>query len=153
MARNRNATPRRPARRAARTLESRLLSKMKIGHPGLSYAELGERMGLSKTPTWARVRALEQAGAITGYRAELEPAALSTLTVLHAFVEVRLRPAQHADLEAAVLRHPAVLECYATTARRIARAGHRHRRPRYAAARRDLAAPGVGQTPTSTDAA
>ena len=78
----------------------------------LSYAELGEHIGLSKTPTWARVRALEQAGTITGYRAELDPAALGL--DLHAFVEVRLRAAQHAEFEAAVLRHPAVIECFTT---------------------------------------
>jgi Lrp/AsnC family leucine-responsive transcriptional regulator len=58
------------------------------------------------------VRALEQGGVITGYRAELEPAALGL--DLHAFVEVRIRSTQHAEFERAVLAHPAVLECYTT---------------------------------------
>ena len=111
MSRTRPAAPRRPPRRAQRSLESRLLAELE-SDARLSYAELGERIGLSKTPTWARVRALEQAGTITGYRAELDPASLGL--DLHAFVEVRLRAAQHAEFEAAVLRHPAVIECFTT---------------------------------------
>lgn len=78
----------------------------------LSFADLGERVGLSKTPTWARVRALEQAGAIAGYRAEIEPGALGL--DLHAFVEVRIRSTQHREFEQAVLAHPAIIECYTT---------------------------------------
>lgn len=97
--------------RAATARDERLLAALE-GDARLSYAELGERIGLSKTPTWARVRALEQAGVITGYRAEIDPAVLGL--ELHAFVEVRLRPTLHADFEQAVLRHPAVLECFTT---------------------------------------
>lgn len=93
------------------TVEARLLAALEAD-ARLSFAELGERIGLSKTPTWARVRALEQAGTITGYRAEIDPATLGL--ELHAFVEVRLRAAQHAEFEAAVLAHPAVLECFTT---------------------------------------
>jgi Lrp/AsnC family transcriptional regulator, leucine-responsive regulatory protein len=35
----------------------------------LSNAELAERVGLSAAPCWRRVRALEKAGIIKGYRA------------------------------------------------------------------------------------
>src|SRR5688572_13161151 len=38
----------------------------------LSNTELAERVGLSASPCWARVRRLEQAGVIRGYRAELD---------------------------------------------------------------------------------
>src|SRR5206468_5354081 len=38
----------------------------------LSNAELAARIGISAAPTWRRVRWLEQAGYITGYRAELD---------------------------------------------------------------------------------
>jgi DNA-binding Lrp family transcriptional regulator len=34
-------------------------------------AELASRVGLSAAPCWRRVRALEEAGFITGYRAEI----------------------------------------------------------------------------------
>ncbi|MGE0350774.1 Lrp/AsnC family transcriptional regulator [Hydrogenophaga sp.] len=37
----------------------------------LTNAELAQRVGLSAAPCWRRVRALEKAGFITGYRAEL----------------------------------------------------------------------------------
>jgi len=37
-----------------------------------SNAELAERIGLSAAPTWRRVRRLEEAGIITGYRAEID---------------------------------------------------------------------------------
>ena len=37
----------------------------------LTNAELAQRVGLSAAPCWRRVRALEEAGYITGYRAEL----------------------------------------------------------------------------------
>ena len=92
-------------------MDARLLAELEADGRQ-SYASLGERIGLSKTPTWARVRALENDGVITGYRAEIEPAAVGL--ELHAFVEVRIRSTQHAEFEQAVTRHPAVLECYAT---------------------------------------
>jgi len=38
----------------------------------LSNAELAARVGLSAAPCWRRVRALEEAGFITGYRAILD---------------------------------------------------------------------------------
>lgn len=38
----------------------------------LTNAELAQRVGLSAAPCWRRVRALEQAGFIRGYRAELD---------------------------------------------------------------------------------
>ena len=38
----------------------------------LSNAELAQRVGLSAAPCWRRVRALESAGFIRGYRAEID---------------------------------------------------------------------------------
>jgi DNA-binding Lrp family transcriptional regulator len=38
----------------------------------LSNAELAARIGLSAAPTWRRVKALEEQGYITGYRAEID---------------------------------------------------------------------------------
>ena len=38
----------------------------------LSNTELASRVGLSTAPCWRRVRALEEAGFIKGYRAELD---------------------------------------------------------------------------------
>jgi Lrp/AsnC family transcriptional regulator, leucine-responsive regulatory protein len=103
--------PPRPPAAPPRSIDERLLGALETD-ARLSYASLGERVGLSKTPAWARVRALESAGVITGYRAEIDPAAVGL--DLHAFVEVRIRSTQHAEFELAVQRHPAVLECYTT---------------------------------------
>jgi Lrp/AsnC family transcriptional regulator, leucine-responsive regulatory protein len=38
----------------------------------LTNAELAQRVGLSAAPCWRRVRALEEAGFIKGYRAEID---------------------------------------------------------------------------------
>lgn len=78
----------------------------------LSYAELGERVGLSKSPCWSRVQELQRRGVITGYRAQIDPAAVGL--ALRAFVEVSIDSALHEAFEAAVNRNPAVIECYTT---------------------------------------
>lgn len=78
----------------------------------LSYADLGERIGLSKSPTWSRVRALEERGAITGYRAVVDPAVIGL--DIHAFVQVTIRSTMSREFEQAVVRHASVLECYTT---------------------------------------
>jgi Lrp/AsnC family leucine-responsive transcriptional regulator len=78
----------------------------------LSFSSLGQQIGLSKTPSWARVNALERNKVITAYRAEIDPAKLGLQ--MHAFVQVTINAARHADFEAAVLRHGSILECYTT---------------------------------------
>lgn len=78
----------------------------------LSFATLAERVGLSKTPCWKRVQALEQAGVIEGYRAVLSPKALGV--GLAAFVQVMIDLKRHDDFEASVAKHPSVLACYTT---------------------------------------
>ena len=65
----------------------------------ISFAELGERVGLSKTPCWQRVRELERRGLIRGYRAELDAESLGLR--VHAFVHVTINAARHAEFEAA----------------------------------------------------
>ncbi|MDX3885924.1 MAG: Lrp/AsnC family transcriptional regulator [Sphingomonas sp.] len=78
----------------------------------LSFADLAERTGLTKTPCWKRVQALEQAGAIRGYRAAIDAAALGLAT--SAFVRVIVAFDRHDAFEAAVIRHPMILACHAT---------------------------------------
>lgn len=55
---------------------------------------------------------LEKRGVITGYRAEINPAAVGLH--LHAFVQVTIDSAQHAPFEEAVGRHASVIQCFAT---------------------------------------
>ena len=77
-----------------------------------SFAELGEAVGLSKSPCWSRVRSLEETGIIQGYSARLNPAALGL--EVQSFVEVRISLDAHTEFEAAVIAHPAVVECHTT---------------------------------------
>lgn len=77
-----------------------------------SYADLGRRVGLSKTPCWHRVRELETQGVIRGYRAELDPRKLGLQ--VHAFVQATINATKYSEFEAAVLRHPSVLQCFTT---------------------------------------
>lgn len=76
----------------------------------VSFSELGERVGLSKSPCWARVRALEQTGIIRGYFADLDPSMLGL--EVRAWVQITVNARKHAEFEAAVLQHPNVIECY-----------------------------------------
>jgi Lrp/AsnC family transcriptional regulator, leucine-responsive regulatory protein len=79
----------------------------------LSNAELGRRVGLSAPAVAERVRRLEQAGVITGYRAEVDPAAIGyPLSAI-----VRIRPAAQQLRKVAELaeRTPEVVECHRIT--------------------------------------
>jgi|GEM_PF-248942 len=78
----------------------------------VSFSDLADSVGLSKSPTWSRVRGLQARGVITGFRAVIDPAAIGL--EIHAFVQVKIRSAMSKDFEIALLRHSAVLETYST---------------------------------------
>ena len=77
-----------------------------------SFANLADAVGLSKTPCWTRVQALEEAGVIRGYTADVDPRALG-LGVL-ALVEVMIDFSRRSEFEQAVLETPSIMECYTT---------------------------------------
>lgn len=84
----------------------------------MSATELGRRIGLSKSPTQARMKRLEEEGVITGYRATLDPAKIGLAHV--AFVEVRLSDTREAALQAfnrAVRLVPEVEQCHMIASR------------------------------------
>lgn len=68
------------------------------GDGRISIAELAQRIGLSKSPTQARLRRLESNGTITGYQALIDPIRLGLDHV--AFVEVKLTDTREAALAA-----------------------------------------------------
>jgi len=79
----------------------------------ITITELAARVGLSKSPTQARMRRLEAMGAIRGYRAVLDAVRLGRAHV--AFVEVKLSDTRAAALDAfnkAVAKLPEVEECH-----------------------------------------
>ena len=76
-------------------------------------AELASRVGLSAAPCWRRVRALEEAGFITGYRAEINRHKIG-LGVL-AFVRLdadRNSADATGRLEEAIKHMPEVVACH-----------------------------------------
>jgi len=75
-----------------------------------SFATLAAEHGLSKTSCWSRVQAMEEAGVIRGYRAEIDPAALGLSVVAH--IQVAIDASQRDAFEAAVMDDPAILECH-----------------------------------------
>lgn len=84
----------------------------------ISAMELSRRIGLSKSPTQARMKRLEDDGVITGYRANLDPIKMGLAHV--AFVEVRLSDTREAALQAfnrAVMLIPEVEQCHMIASR------------------------------------
>jgi Lrp/AsnC family leucine-responsive transcriptional regulator len=82
----------------------------------LANLELAERIGLSASPCLRRVRSLESAGVIRGYRALLDASRLGlTLTALVHISMDRHTPERFANLESAVRAWPEVLECLLIT--------------------------------------
>ncbi len=79
----------------------------------ISVTELAGRIGLSKSPTQARLKRLEDQGVIRGYRALFDPIRLGRDHV--AFVEVKLSDTREAALAAfnqAVLRVGEIEQCH-----------------------------------------
>ncbi|MBV1731884.1 MAG: Lrp/AsnC family transcriptional regulator [Hydrogenophaga sp.] len=79
----------------------------------LTNAELASRVGLSAAPCWRRVRALEEAGYILGYRAEINRSKIG-LGVL-AFVRIdaeRNSGDALRQMEAAIRDIPEIVSCH-----------------------------------------
>lgn len=75
--------------------------------------EIARAAGLSKTPVAARIRRMEAAGLITGYRALLSPLKLGLSHVT--YVEIKVDDTRQPSLEAfndAIRAIPEVEECY-----------------------------------------
>jgi len=84
----------------------------------LTNLELAERIGLSPSPCLRRVRALEEAGVIAGYRALLDARKLGlSLVALLSISMDRHTPERFARFDAAMAELPEVLECLLITGR------------------------------------
>ena len=82
----------------------------------LTMQQLAEKVGMSSSACWRRVRSLEESGVIDRYAVIVNPAkagfALSSMT------QVSLARHEERSVEnfvTEVLRHPEVLECFATS--------------------------------------
>jgi DNA-binding Lrp family transcriptional regulator len=93
-------------------IDWRILKELQ-GDGRMTNVALAERVGLSAPPCLRRVRALEEAGFITGYTVLLDEKALGF--TLQAFVMVRLHNQSEADLRAfenRILAWPQVREAH-----------------------------------------
>lgn len=79
----------------------------------IAFTELARRVNLSASATTERVRRLEAAGVVTGYRAEvdLERAGYAALAV----VRLKYPGSRHEPLHRMLDERPEILECLRTT--------------------------------------
>lgn len=81
--------------------------------PQLTMAALAERVGLSHTPCWRRVRKLETGGTITGRSLGLNPEHLGFGVTVIAEITINAHDEQVLTaFESAVQAHPQIVECY-----------------------------------------
>lgn len=74
---------------------------------------LAEKVGLSPTPCWIRLRRLEKAGIVAGYRASLDLRLVAPMTAI--LVEVTLGSHRQADFdrfERTIRDHPEIVACW-----------------------------------------
>ena len=97
------------------TIDRRILSELQT-NADLPMQELGDRVGLSHTPCWRRVKRLEERGIVKRRVALLDAEQLDL--AVNVFVNVSLRRHQENALnrfEAAVQDVPEVVECYSVS--------------------------------------
>ena len=82
----------------------------------ISNQELAERIGLSQSPCLRRVRALEENGLITGYRAMVDAKSLglNLLALIHISMD-RHTPERFTNFDKVISALPEVLECLLIT--------------------------------------
>ncbi len=82
----------------------------------ISNQDLADRVGLSPSPCLRRVRALEEAGLVVGYRALVDAKALGlSLTALIHISMDRHTPERFSHFESQVREIPEVMECLLIT--------------------------------------
>lgn len=93
-------------------IDRRILATLQAD-AALSMTDLAARVGLSTTPCWRRVRALEEAGVIRGRVALLDPARVGVGTTVFVAVKTAQHNADWLDRFAAAVRtFPEVVEFY-----------------------------------------
>ena len=82
----------------------------------MTVQQISERVGLSTTPCWKRIKDMEAQGVITGYAVKLDRKRLG----LDLMVVAEVNLVHHTDrivtdFEAAVAAMPQIVRCYSTT--------------------------------------
>jgi Lrp/AsnC family transcriptional regulator len=87
--------------------------------PGISTVDLAERVGLSHTPCWRRLKRLEDSGAIRERAVILDPKVMGL--PVSVFAEIRLRQHDEETLEAfeqSVCNRIEIVECFSMSGER-----------------------------------
>jgi Lrp/AsnC family transcriptional regulator, leucine-responsive regulatory protein len=79
----------------------------------VTMTELGRRIGMSSPAVTERVRRLEEAGVIRGYRLDVNPAALGLPIAL--YIRIRPNPGQLPRIAELAQQIPEVVECHRVT--------------------------------------
>lgn len=93
-------------------IDKKLLQALQID-ARISYAELGRRVGLTTPAVIERVRKLEDAGIITGYRAEIDTAKIGL--PITAFVRMSISGVDYSRIIEVAQQSNEVLECHRGT--------------------------------------
>ena len=94
------------------TINIRLLRELQ-GSPRLPMSALARRVRMSAPAVTERVKRLEDAGVIAGYRMEVDPNALGLPVA--AYVRIRPAPGQLPKIAELAARTPEVIECHRIT--------------------------------------
>ncbi|HEX8248092.1 MAG TPA: Lrp/AsnC family transcriptional regulator [Pyrinomonadaceae bacterium] len=94
------------------TIDWKILKEMQR-NARVSYAELGRRVGLTTPAVIERVRKLEDAGIITGYRAEIDAAKVGL--PITAFIRMSITGVDYSHIIEVAENAPEVLECHRGT--------------------------------------
>jgi Lrp/AsnC family transcriptional regulator of ectoine degradation len=79
----------------------------------IAKTELARRVNLSATPCWERLRRLEAAGLVTGYRAEIDVARLGPSVTVFVTAEIESHKAESFQaFERAVALHDEIVGCW-----------------------------------------
>ena len=93
-------------------IDRKILKELQVD-ARVSYAELGRRVGLTTPAVIERVRKLEDAGVITGYRADIDTAKVGL--AIMAFVRMSITGVDYSHIIAVAEQSNEVLECHRGT--------------------------------------
>lgn len=91
----------------------RKILRLLQAEPNLAIGALAEKIGLSHTPCWRRLKKLEADGVIVGRAVILDGAKLGLGVDVFAHIRLKMHDEQTLEaLENAVQAHPSIVECF-----------------------------------------
>jgi Lrp/AsnC family transcriptional regulator, leucine-responsive regulatory protein len=93
-------------------IDRKILTELQLD-ARISYAELGRRVGLTTPAVIERVRKLEDAQIVTGYRAEIDPAKVGL--PITAFIRMSITGVDYSHIIEVAEQSKEILECHRGT--------------------------------------